>query len=204
MARRIWDEGLDPRGTLAQRYLHDGRKLDLPSELAGPVLRFHPRCPWRDENIGQTIFIPALVAAFTSIEDDLVTAVHRIRVDQPERWPKADRRMLGMTSRAAIKLDALDGDTLAIGEGVETCMAARELGLAPVWALGSAGAISFFPFIDDVKRLVILGEAGERSKQAIKMCGTRWRKADRRVRVVMPNEGFSDLNDALIAERTAS
>jgi hypothetical protein len=55
-----------------------------------------------------------------------------------------------------------------------------------------------------VKRLLILGEAGEASARAIKLCGTRWRKAGRRVRVVMPNEGFSDINDALIAERSAS
>ena len=48
-------------------------------------------CPWRDEDSGQTIFISALIAAFTSIDDDTVTAIHRIRVDQPQRWPKADR-----------------------------------------------------------------------------------------------------------------
>ena len=63
-ARRIWNEGHDPRETLAERYLNDGRKLDLPDELAGSILRFHPRCPWRDENSGHTIFIPALIAAF--------------------------------------------------------------------------------------------------------------------------------------------
>jgi hypothetical protein len=155
MAQRIWDKGLDPRGTLAERYLRHGRKLDLPSELAGPVLRFHPRCPWRDENTGQTIFIPALVAAFTSLDDNWVTAVHRIRVDQPERWPKADRRMLGIASRTAVKLDAFNDDKLAVGEGVETCMAAREFGYKSVWALGSAGAISFLPVINSVKQLVL-------------------------------------------------
>jgi hypothetical protein len=83
MARRIWNEGHDPRGTLAERYLNDGRKLDLPDELAGALLRFHPRCPWRDDNAGHTIFIPALIVAFRSIDDDSVTAVHRIRLDQP-------------------------------------------------------------------------------------------------------------------------
>jgi hypothetical protein len=80
-------------------------------------------------------------------------------------------------------------------------MAARELGYGPVWALGSAGAISFFPIIDGAKTLIILGERGEVSAGSIKMCGTRWRKAGRRVRVVMPDPEFSDLNDVLIAER---
>ena len=52
-------------------------------DVAVTVLRFHPRCPWRNEDTGRTVFIPALVAAFTSIDDGQVTAVHRIRVDQP-------------------------------------------------------------------------------------------------------------------------
>jgi putative DNA primase/helicase len=201
-ARRLWDEGQDPRGTLAEMYLRETRRLNLPDELAGTTLRFHAECPWRDENTGYTICVPTLVAAFRSIDDDAVSAIHRIALN-PD-GTKVGRRMLGIVRRAAIKLDALDGDTLAIGEGVETCMAARELGFAPVWALGSAGAISFFPLIGGVKRLMILGETGERSKQAIKICGTRWRKAGRRVRVVMPNDGLSDMNDALIAERSAS
>jgi hypothetical protein len=33
--QRIWNEGCDPRGTLAEPYLLDGRKLDLPNDLAG-------------------------------------------------------------------------------------------------------------------------------------------------------------------------
>jgi putative DNA primase/helicase len=89
-------------------------------------------------------------------------------------------------------------------EGVETGMAARQLGLGPVWALGSVGAISFFPLIDGVTQLTILGEVGEASACAIKFCGTRWRRSGRRVRIVMPNDGLSDLNDALIAKRSAS
>src|SRR5215211_7728616 len=63
-ARRIWDEGKDPRGTLSERYLRDHRKLVLPDELAGAVLRFHPRCPWRNEDTGLTDREPALIAAF--------------------------------------------------------------------------------------------------------------------------------------------
>jgi putative DNA primase/helicase len=203
-ARRIWNEAQDPRRTLGERYLRDGRKLDLPGEMAGSVLRFHPRCPWRDENTGQTIFIPALIAAFVSIDDDSITAVHRIRVDQPGRWPKTERRMLGIVHRAAVKLDALSGDTLTIAEGIETGMAARQLGFKPTWALGSVGAISFFPLIDGLLQLTILGEVGEASARAIKFSGTRWRRAGRRVRVVMPNDGLSDMNDALIAEGSAS
>lgn len=195
-ASRIWDEASDPRETLAEKYLCEFRKLDLPDSLAGAVLRFHPQCPWRDENTGKNIRVPALIAAFRSIDDDSITAVHRIALN--DDGSKLGRRMLGIVHRAAIKLDPI-GSTLAIGEGIETCMAARQLGYSPTWAVGSVGAISFFPIIDGVRRLIIFGERGEPSNRAIKFCGKRWRRANRHVRIVMPTVG-DDLNDALIFE----
>src|SRR5262249_3120760 len=156
----------------------------------------HPRCPWRNEDLGRTEFIPCLLAAFRSIDDDMVTAVHRIRLDLPARWPKADRRMFGVVQRAAVKLSAADSK-LAIGEGVETCIAAQQLGLAPAWALGSVGAISFFPLIDGVRELTILAEAGEASERHIKICGRRWKRGGRRVFLSRSTVG-SDHNDFLM------
>jgi putative DNA primase/helicase len=205
-AQALWNEAADPRGTMAVRYLM-ARALDLPDDLAGAVLRFHPRCPWRNEDTGRTECIPALIAAFRSIDDDDITAVHRIRLDQPQRWPKADRRMLGLVHRSAVKLDPV-ATTLIIGEGVETCIAARQcmatgdIERAPVWALGSVGAISFFPVLDRVKRLIILGESGEASTQAVRLCGQRWQHAGRRLQVLYSEIG-SDVNDALMMEKIA-
>jgi Toprim domain len=205
-AQALWNEAADPRGTMAVQYLM-ARALDLPNDLAGAVLRFHPRCPWRNEDAGKTERIPALLAAFRLIESDDITAVHRIRLDQPQRWPKADRRMLGIVHRAAVKLDPV-ATTLIIGEGVETCMAARQcmatgdIERAPVWVLGSVGAISFFPVLDGVKRLIILGESGEASAQAVRLCGQRWQHAGWRVQVLYSEIG-SDVNDALMMEKIA-
>ena len=205
-AQALWNEAADPRGTMAVQYLM-ARALDLPTELAGAVLRFHPRCPWRNEDAGKTERIPALLAAFRLIESDDITAVHRIRLDQPQRWPKADRRMLGLVHRAAVKLDPV-ATTLIIGEGVETgmaarqCMATGDIERAPVWVLGSVGAISFFPVLDGVKRLIILGESGEASAQAVRLCGQRWQHAGRRVQVLYSEIG-SDVNDALMMEKMA-
>jgi putative DNA primase/helicase len=200
-ARRIWDEGRDPRGTLAERYLREHRKLDLPDDLAGRVLRFHSACPWRNENTGNTDRVPASIAPFRSIDDDEITGVHRIALNHD--GTKLGRRMLGIVHRAAIKLNP-HGERLAIGEGIETCLAGRELGFAPAWALGSVGAINFFPLIEGVKQLMIFGERGAASKRASKFCGKRWRKAGRRVRIVMSDDpNHSDLNDALIAEKAS-
>jgi hypothetical protein len=195
-AEELWSEAGDPRGTLAERYLKS-RWLDLPDNLAGSVLRFHPRCPWRDETTGRTDRLPALIAAFRSIDDNQITAVHRIALDA--NGNKIGRRMLGVVHRAAVKLDPAT-DSVAIGEGIETAMAARQLGVeAPCWALGSVGAISFFPVLDSVNRLFILGELGEASAQASRLCGRRWQRARRRVTLIRPTVG-DDLNDALMAE----
>jgi putative DNA primase/helicase len=192
-ALTIWNEARDPRGTPADRFLAS-RALALGDDLAGNVLRYHPAVPWRDEDTGTTIYVRALVAAFRSIDDDAVTAVHRIRVDQPERWPKTERRMLGVVHRAAVKLDQA-GDRLHVGEGVETMMAARQLGLAPAWALGSAGMVAHFP-VTSTGHLRICGERDEASARAVELCTRRWQAAGRQVQVVLPTVG-KDLNDEL-------
>jgi putative DNA primase/helicase len=196
LAQEIWNSAGNPGWTKAEDYLRS-RALDLPDELSGTVLRFHPACPWRNENTGHTDRIPCLIAAFRSIDDNIVTAVHRIRLDQPARWPKTQRLMLGVVKRSAVKLGVATDSKLTIGEGVETCMAAMQLGHGPAWALGSVGNISFFPVLDDVKELTILAEAGDASSRSIKICGRRWRRKSRRVFVSRSNVG-SDHNDILM------
>jgi len=191
----VWKEGSDPRRTLAETYLNLHRKLRLDDDLASGVLRFHPACPWRDENTGKTERVPALIAAFRSIDDGTVTAIQRIALDAT--GAKIGRRMLGVVNRAAVMLDPV-GPKLAVGEGVETCMAARQLGVGPTWALGSTGGIAGFPVLDGIDRLILLGETDQASADAIHFCGRRWRKAGRRVCIAMPDIG-SDLNDELMA-----
>lgn len=196
-ATKIWNEADNPRGSVAEKYLA-ARCLELPDDLSGPVLRYHGRTPWRDENSGQTIRIPCLIAAFRSIDDDSITAIHRIRVDLPERWPKTERRMFGVVRRSAVKL-GVSTKTLIIGEGVETCMAARQFEIGDfAWALGSVGAISFFPILPGIRKLLVLSETGAASTEAVRICTRRWRDAYREANAVVPNIG-SDMNDALMA-----
>jgi hypothetical protein len=197
-ARRIWHEAGDPHGTLAEKYLKDQRRLELPETLSLRILRYHSRCPWRNEETGATDYAPALLAPFRGIDDGHVTAIQRIALNAD--GTKRGRRMLGIVRRAAIQFDDIGPPAeLVVGEGVETCMAARQLGLGPVWALGSVGAISFLPLVGKVRQLIILGEAGEASARAIQLCSKRWRAAGRRVRIAMPDPGLSDFNDVLIA-----
>jgi putative DNA primase/helicase len=199
-AKTLWNEARDPRGTEAEHYLAS-RGLELPDDLAGTALKFYPYTPWRNENTGSTDYIPCILAAFTSIDTDDVVAVHRIRVDQPEHWPKTQRRMLGIVHHAAVKLGKANGEVV-IGEGVETCLAARKLGLSPTWALGSVGMIAQFPVLADCNRITLLAETGEASKHAIELCANRWLAADRNVRVVRSTVG-DDLNDLVMKGNAA-
>ena len=193
-ARAIWQEARHPRGTLVEAYFCL-RRLALDDEVAGTVLRFHPRCPWRNEETGKTDRLPALIAAFRSLDDNEVLAVHRIALTRDGH--KLGRRMLGVVHRTAIKLDPIERGELAIGEGVETCIAARMLGITPTWALGSVGMIAHFPVLPNISTLRIIGEADAASARAVELCGTRWQAAGRRVRVIKPVLDHKDLNDAL-------
>jgi len=194
-AMAIWDEAGDPRSTLAEVYLRS-RGLDLSNDVAGAVVRFHPRCPWRDEERQQTIRVPALVACMRAIDVDSITAVHRTRLT-PE-GTKVDRRMLGIAAGSAIKIDPDDAVTigLAIGEGIESCLAGRQLGFKPVWSLGSASAIAAFMVSPGIEALTILAERDDANARAIEACASRWHAAGREVVVVEPASG-SDILDAL-------
>ncbi len=189
----IWNEAGDAHGTVVERYLVS-RDLDLPP--GADVLRYHPACPWRDEERQQTIGVPALIACMRAIDGDAVTGIHRTRLTA--EGVKVGRKMLGIAAGAAVKIDD-DADVthgLVIGEGIESCLAGRQLGFKPTWALGSAGAIAKLPILGGVECLSILAEHDAANRKAVEECAGRWHAAGREVIVVEPTSG-SDILDAL-------
>jgi len=192
-ATAIWDEAGDAHGTVVERYL-TSRDLELPP--GSDVLRYHPRCPWGDNVLDRTIFVPAMVAAMRQVEGDAITGIHRTRLT-PE-GVKVDRKMLGQASGSAIKIDPDDAVTmgLAIGEGIETVLAGSALGFQPAWAVASAGAIATFPVLPGVECLTLLAENDPTNARAVDTCARRWHAAAREVIVVESRIG-SDLNDAI-------
>ena len=177
-ALAIWNESMDPSNTLADTYL-SRRGLKLTDALAVDVIRYHRACPWGKDANGETIRVPAMIVAMRSIATDQITAIHRTGLSLDAE--KIERRMLGRAGGAAIKLDADESvtDRLTIGEGLETCMTARQIGLRPTWALGSADAIAAFPVRHGVDTLRILAERDEASERARAACGARWHEAGR-------------------------
>jgi putative DNA primase/helicase len=199
-ARRIWSESEPIDGTLAERYLRQTRGLTLDEDLSH-VIRFHPRCPWRDHEI---IRAPCMIAAMRAIDGNEVTAVQRTRLDIG--GAKIGRRMLGRASAAAIKIDSDENVTfgLSVGEGLETCLAGRQMGFRPSWALGSAGAIPRFPVLAGIDGLTLHAETDDAGTNAAAIRGLadKWLAAGREVLIIEP-ELKGDANDALNARRIA-
>jgi hypothetical protein len=152
-ALAIWSTTTTPRDTLVEAYLAN-RRLILDEDSANHVLRWHPRP-------GQTLGwrLPgAMVALYRNILTNAPQAVSLTLLDANAR--KIKRLFIGPAGGAVVKLDHDDCVThgLYVGEGVETCMTARQWDLRPVWALGSAGAIAAFPVLAGVECLTILAE----------------------------------------------
>jgi hypothetical protein len=194
-AGRIWRGSVDPRGTLAERYLN-GRGLDLPDDLRGHVLRFHPLCPWAHKAV------PALIAAFHSItkpDNDAPVAIMRVGLNAD--GSKIAKKMLGPVAGCAIKLDPAENVSHGLGtaEGLETALAVRATGWRPVWALGSAGAIENFPPLAGVEALTIFADNDEsgRGTEAAQACAARWSDAGSEVFVRTPNRTGADWADII-------
>jgi putative DNA primase/helicase len=189
LARKIWRDAVDIRGTLAEKYLKS-RGFSLDGEDWHRVLRFHPECPFGADRA------PAMISLMRDFFTDEPRCIQRTHLTAD--GVKIERQMLGPSKCAAIKIDP-DSDVtmgLCIGEGLETCLSGRIMGLRPVWALGSAGAIANFPLLPGIGGLHIFLENDEANKKAAKICSDRWLDADRTVLIVEPLTG-NDLNDEL-------
>lgn len=180
-AQDIWNAAVDPRGTLAERYLRS-RDLKLDDAVCMRTLRFHPRCPFGKDEAGNRLTVPALVAAFrpmrNSDEDQLPRAIHRIGLTPDGR--KLEKKMLGPTGGCAIKLDPDDmvHEGLGICEGIETGLAIRKRPKRPpIWALGNAGAIRLFEPLPGIAYLTVFADHDNAGMNAACECAQRWTDA---------------------------
>jgi hypothetical protein len=194
-AIEIWHGSVDPRGTIVEHYLREHRGLRLTADIAGKVIRFHGSL-WFDHNMR----LPGMICLMRDIKTNDPRAIHRTFLHR-ETAEKIDRRMLGPAKGTAIKFDPTPTSGVMIGEGVETCLSAREAGLGPaVWALGSSVAIRTFPVIAAIPTLTIIQENDDTSRRDSAVCRDRFLKAGKLVNIVRSRIG-NDLNDAWRAGR---
>jgi hypothetical protein len=170
---RLLGEARDPVGTLVEIYLKGrGLKLELPVLC---YTRFHP-CLKLDGT-----YYPGMLTIYSDITTGEYCGIERTFLT-PE-GKKIERRSLGRTRKhAAVKLYVgVPCDQLFVAEGFETAIAAYMLGLRPVWALGSADGIRFFPPIASINKLTILQDNDAAGKRAAEACALRWKRAGKKV-----------------------
>ena len=184
-------------GRWSRAYLK-GRGVDLPGEAAFEAIRFHPDCPFGSERF------PAMVCLVRGIVTNEPQGIHRTALAQDgtaiKRNDKTFRMTLGPVVGGAIKLDPDEDVThgLCIGEGVETTLAGRQMGLRPGWAGVNTAGVASFPILPGIDGLHIFRESdlnGASARDA-ESCARRWYEAGRDVFIVDPDIG-KDLNDEL-------
>jgi putative DNA primase/helicase len=166
-ALKRWETSVPIADTLAETYLAS-RGLSY----SGNALRFRTN----DRS---------MVALMSDITTGEPCGVHVTSLDRDGR--KLDRRMYGKAKGAVVRLEPDIRNTLAIGEGLETCLAT---GFDPIWACLSAGGIRDFPVLHDIGCLHIFADNDESGtgQLAAKECAERWHAARREVFVTIPKE----------------
>jgi len=225
LARELFAETIDPRGTAGERYLAVERGLsNIIDATLALTIRFHPACPFRDD--GSLIRAPAIVCAVRSLravlgaaqtlgeleavekailrDPALVTAVQRIRLTPDGR--KVERRSLGAMGDDGVVLcgslwEPFYSGAATIAEGVETALAMRKLGFVGAMALAGVGRFKTFEPPFHVISITVSGENdATASENGWRDAGPRWAKAGHEVTVWTPPDGIKDANDFVCAQ----
>jgi hypothetical protein len=194
-ARRIFDDAILCHGTMAQRYLESRDIWSVARQFED--IRFHPQCPR-----GKAVQ-PAIVMVMRDlVTPSIVQAVQRIYLVDDR---KDGTMMLGPVSHAAMMLgiySRIDMPCLLnVTEGLESALSVFAMveqpkpGMdqAPVWALGSAGAVERLPMFDEaLDGLIIWADHDVAGLRAARLCRDRWWQThERSVLVKVPErEGW--------------
>jgi putative DNA primase/helicase len=191
LARAIWAEAVSARGSIVERYLAS-RGLALPP---GAPIKNHPACPRGEEKV------PAMVSLMSDAVSAAPCGIHRTYLAADGTGKARGQAKLMLGGGGVIRLAPDEDVTVGLGvtEGIENALAIMSRGWSPVWAAGSAGAISTFPVLTGIECLTIFADADENGAgiKAARACGTRWAAAGRQVDVHYPPAG-TDWNDVTL------
>jgi hypothetical protein len=145
---------------------------------------------------------PALIALATHAVTGEPMTLHQTWIDPSRPGQKAPldkpRLLYGGLPKAGavVRLwpdeEVLDG--LAIGEGIETCLAAAH-GFIPIWSTLDAGNMATFPMLPGIESLTIIADHDAAGLQAAEQCARQWHAAGRDVRrwcSLVPGEDAAD------------
>src|SRR5262249_14277424 len=196
MALALWEQAQPIAGTLAEYYLTT-RHIDITRLPADVPLRFHSHCMF-----GARQRHPCLLALLRDIETDAPAGILRtaLKPDGNKLDSSEPRMTLGKWhAPRAIKLWPA-GETLVVGEGVETVLSAatrithEDRPLRPAWATVGTGRLATLPPILGVKQLIVLADNDDAGRTAARCCGQTAANAGCSVQLLTPTN-VKDFND---------
>ncbi len=184
----------------AVAYLANRQCWPLPK---GTALRAHAAVDYYRDGVGRSIEhvgrFPALLAPLVDQAGDRVSA----HVTYLQNGGKADvespRKMLsrvGDITGVCCRLMPLDGETLGVGEGIETCLSASALNDdLPTWACLNTALLGRFAPPEGVHHLVVFADRDAAGMEAA------WKLRDQlegrcTLELRLPPAPFKDWNDA--------
>ena len=193
-AKRLWRAALPASGTLVQRYLEvRGLNLPMPKSLRYAPSLGHP----------SGVQLPAMLAAIQA-PCGKITGVHRTWLRHDGSGKAAvtpNKAMLGRCVGCAVRF-AQVGVELAVGEGIETCLAVVQATGLQVWAALSTSGIRALQLPEQIHSVVILADGDRPGEAAAQAAADRFIRQGRQVRIARPPRG-SDFNDLLFGAHFA-
>jgi hypothetical protein len=178
---KLWEQAIDVRGTLAERYLSRRHLLPPPADI-----RFHPRCPYMPKP--KTVYEPALLIAVREVRR--LVALQRIFLD-PETADYTRKVMLGMPGSGAWR--GGEGDTiLAIAEGFETAGAFARLHAVPCWASLGARRLDRLIIPSAVEVLLIAQDNDPEGRRGADKAENHYRRPGLIIKRAPPPARFKD------------
>lgn len=191
-ALRIWKASVPAGGALAETYLRS-RGITIPPP---PTLRFNSRLKHPTGGIW-----PAMVSLVTGGADSVPLAVHRTFLARDGKG-KANlqpaKMMLGPCRGGVVRLAHAD-DSVMVGEGIETVLAAMQATGRPGWAALSTSGLKGLDLPPGAREVIILADGDEPGVEAAFAARRRWQREGHTVRIARAPWG-RDFADLLLSE----
>lgn len=190
----LWGECFPAQGTIVERYLRSRGLI----EPIPPIIRMHGMMRHRESGGSR----PAMIGLVEHVEHGpMAVHVTYLAIDgSMQATVNPRKRSIGPVGGGAVRLGEAC-ETLMIGEGIETCLAAMQATRTPAWAALSTSGLITLALPPIVHTVIILADndvngAGERAARA---AAQRWLAEGRRVRIAMPPVPGTDFNDVLLS-----
>jgi putative DNA primase/helicase len=198
LARDMWHSALPAIGTVVERYLR-GRGITAPLP---PSIRFIGMHTSYGRHGPSGDRRPVMVAAVEHAENGLVGVSRTFLAIDGSCKATLDppRLFTGPVAGGAVRL-APATETLMVGEGIETCLAAMQATGMPAWAALSTSGLARLVLPAEVRTVIILADhdANGAGEHAARGAAARWEVEGRRVEVWMSPAVGQDANDLLLA-----